>query len=129
MRHGRTMASVALATLMLAGVHGAGQAVARDMGLAPRFVATTKEGSAAKKANALRQFTGYVTAVDKTSITVEKRGKKPETRVFAKLDEMHSTGDVAKDARVTVYYRDDGGKAVAHRVVVKDGKSGSKKQG
>jgi hypothetical protein len=52
---------------------------------------------------------------------VEKRGKKPQTRVFSRHAEMKSTGDLEKDARVTVYYRDEGGRSVAHRVVVKDG--------
>ena len=76
-------------------------------------------GSTARAKNSLRQFTGYVTAIDKSSLTVEKRGKKPRTIVFAKDPEMRTTGDVEKDARVTVYYREDGGRAVAHRVVVK----------
>ena len=75
--------------------------------------------TSARAKNSLRQFTGYVTAVDKNSLTVEKRGKKPRTIVFAKDPEMRTTGDVEKDARVTVYYREDGGRAVAHRVVVK----------
>jgi len=78
---------------------------------------TTK--SSAKSKNSLRQFTGVVTALDKTSITVEKGGKKPKTMVFEKHAEMRTTGDVEKDARVTVYYREDGGHTVAHRVVVK----------
>jgi hypothetical protein len=33
--------------------------------------------------------------------------------------ELKTSGDLAKDARVTVYYRDEGGQAVATRVVVK----------
>jgi hypothetical protein len=83
--------------------------------------ASTKSSTAsATKAKAsYRQFTGYVTALDKNSLTVEKRGKSPTSRVFVRHAEMSSTGDVAKEARVTVYYRDEGGKAVAHRVVVK----------
>jgi hypothetical protein len=32
---------------------------------------------------------------------------------------MTTTGDVGKNARVTVYYRDESGRSVAHRVVVK----------
>jgi len=72
-----------------------------------------------KARNTLRQFTGIVTAMDKSGFTVEKQGKKPRTMVFVKHAEMKSTGDVAKDARVTVYYRDEGGQAVAHRVVAK----------
>ncbi|HEY2954365.1 MAG TPA: hypothetical protein VGK89_03830 [Candidatus Eisenbacteria bacterium] len=67
----------------------------------------------------MRQFSGYVTAVDKNSLTVEKRGKNPTSRVFARHAEMSTVGEVAKEARVTVYYRDEGGRAVAHRVVVK----------
>jgi len=50
---------------------------------------------------------------------VEKRGKQPVTRTFARHEDMTTTGDLARDARVTVYYREEGGKAVAHRVVVK----------
>lgn len=79
-----------------------------------------------RAANALRQFTGYVSAIDKQSITVEKRGKSPETRVFTKLDEISMTGDVEKDARVTVYFREEGGKAIAHKVVVKPARSSTK---
>lgn len=74
----------------------------------------------AKTRNTLRQFTGYVSSVDKTTLTVEKRGKKPQSRVFAKHDGLRTTGgDIEKDAHVTVYYREDGGRSVAHRVVVK----------
>ena len=75
--------------------------------------------SATKTRASYHQFTGYVTALDKSSLTVEKRGKNPTSRVFVKHAAMSTTGDVAKEARVTVYYRDEGGKAVAHRVVVK----------
>ena len=32
---------------------------------------------------------------------------------------MKTTGELEKDARVTVYYRDEGGQPVAHKVVVK----------
>ena len=88
-----------------------------------KSTSASKSGVSSSKAKAkklsLRQFTGVVTALDKTSITVEKGGKKPKTMVFTKHEEMHTTGDVVKDARVTVYYREDGGHVVAHRVVVK----------
>ena len=67
--------------------------------------------------------TGVVTALDQNTLTVEKRGKKPRTVVFTKHSEMKTTGDVGKNARVTVYYRDNGGRAVAHRVVVKPERS------
>jgi hypothetical protein len=74
--------------------------------------------STSKKVN-LRQFTGIVTALDKTTMTVEKQGKKPQSRVFTRPAELKTSGDLEKDAHVTVYYRDEGGQSVAHRVVVK----------
>ena len=89
---------------------------------AAKAASATKSGAprpSARSKSSLRQFTGVVTALDKTGITVEKSGKKPKTMVFAKHAEMRTTGDVAKDARVTVFYREDGGHIVAHRVVVK----------
>ena len=85
-------------------------------GAAPKTSAAT---SAPKSKAALRQFTGVVTAFDKTTLTVEKRGKKPQSRVFTRHAELETTGDLEKDARVTVYYRDEGSQVVAHRVVVK----------
>ena len=81
--------------------------------------AKTAVKSEAKAKNGQRQFTGFVTAVDKNTFTVEKRGRKPQTRVFARHAEIRTEGDLAKDARVTVYYRDQGGQAIAHRVIVK----------
>ena len=93
--------------------------------VAPRAstaVAAAKSTAAtrtSKPGSPQRQFTGYVTAMDKTTITVEKRGKKPQSRVFSRHAEIRTEGDLAKDARVTVYYRDQGGQAIAHRVIVK----------
>ena len=88
--------------------------------------ARTEASAGAKKSAAgLRQFTGYVTSMDATTVTVEKRGKKPETRVFTKHDELRTTGDVAKETRVTVFYRDEGGRSIAHRIVAKAGKAAS----
>lgn len=89
-----------------------------------RVEAATKKPSAtapaaAKKSYAFRQFTGVVTALDKSSLTVAKTGKLAKTVVFARHAEMKTTGDLEKDARVTVYYRDEGGQPVAHKVVVK----------
>ena len=84
----------------------------------------TAAPSTAKKAS-LRQFTGWVTALDKSTITVEKRGKNPRSMTFVKHDEMRTTGEIEKDARVTVYYREEGGRAVAHRVVVKSEGAGA----
>ena len=51
----------------------------------------------------------------------KKRGKQPSSRTFTRHEAMSTTGDLVKDARVTVYYRDERGKSVAHKVVVKAG--------
>ena len=81
---------------------------------------TSKQAAATTKASsAQRQFTGYLTAMDKNTITVEKRGKKPQSRTFSRHAELQTDGDLAKEARVTVYYRDEGGQSVAQRVIVK----------
>ena len=101
------------------------------LGATAAHAATKKSSSSSSKSeskakHSLRQFTGTVTALDKTSITVEKSGKKPKTMVFSKHDEMRTQGEIEKDARVTVYYREEGGQAVAHRVVVKAEKSTAK---
>jgi hypothetical protein len=81
--------------------------------------------SRSKSRNALRQFTGVVTAFDKNSITVEKGGKKPKTMVFARDVEMKTTGEIETDVRVTVYYREEDGRAIARRVVVRTEGPGS----
>jgi hypothetical protein len=84
---------------------------------APRKPATA---STSKRAGvALHQFSGVVTDLDKSSLTVAKSGKSPRTMTFSKHPEMRTTGDLEKDARVTVWYRDEAGHAVAHKVVVK----------
>lgn len=89
----------------------------------------TTAAKSAKARNAMHQFTGYVTALDKTTLTVERRGKNPRAMVFTKHEEMKTTGDIEKDARVTVYYRDNGGRSVAHRVVVKANVGGTASAG
>jgi len=98
-----------LAILPLATPRG-GNATAADR---------TTAASASKSKAGLKQFTGVVTAFDKTTLTVEKRGKKPQSRVFTRHAELKTTGELEKNAHVTVYYRTEGGQAVAHRVVVK----------
>lgn len=88
---------------------------------AAKAAASSKSSTASttKAKASYRQFTGYVTALDKNSLTVEKRGKNTTSKVFVRHAEMSTTGDVAKEARVTVYYRDEGGQSVAQRVIVK----------
>jgi len=112
MKHARMFAALAIAALLAAPAAG---------------LVTTAEAAAKKAATATatgkssdyRQFTGTVIALDASSITVEKSGKTPKQMVFSRHAGMRSTGDVAKDVRVTVYWRDDAGHPVAHRVVVK----------
>src|SRR5258706_6819496 len=109
MRQGRIqcLAWVAIVGALLVSLPVNARAVGRESVGQPRNVRTTQsakqpDGSsrARRVANTLKQFSGFVSAIDKTSITVERRGKKPETRVFTKLDEMRTSGDVEKDARV-----------------------------
>ena len=112
MRQGWIAVPLAAALLCAAPAIGASRAHAASSKGAATPTSTAKKP-------ALRQFTGWVTALDKGSITVEKRGKAPRTMTFTRHAEMTTTGDLAKDARVTVYYRDENGHATAHRVVVK----------
>jgi hypothetical protein len=115
MHHGRTWIALAL-TLALAA---AAQAPASPALAAKTSQTRTASTASAAKRKALHQFTGVVTAVDKSSITVEKGGKNAKTMVFTRDAEMHTDGDLARDARVTVYYRDEDGKPVARKVIVK----------
>ncbi|MFN8588420.1 MAG: hypothetical protein U0704_11555 [Candidatus Eisenbacteria bacterium] len=116
MKQGRWIASLALAAMLATVALPAAQAVA-----APRkSAATAVTASPKKKSYAFRQFTGVVSALDAGSLTVEKTGKQAKTMVFSKHENLKTTGELAKDARVTVYYREEGGRPVAHKVVVKD---------
>jgi hypothetical protein len=110
MKQGR-MLSLLLAALLAIAVAqpSSAAAAARKSAGAP----------AAKRAASLRQFTGVVTELDKASLTVEKSGREAKRVVFTRHPEMKTTGELAKDARVTVWYRDEQGHAVAHKVVVK----------
>ena len=102
--------------------------VAPRMDVADAAGKPSAETRAAKAKNGQRQFTGVVTAIEKNTFTVEKRGKKPQSRVFSRHAEIKTEGDLVKDARVTVYYREQGGQAIAHRVLVKP-ENGSPKGG
>jgi len=99
MRQGRTqqLVLVVMAGALLTGIAGSGHATIRETATRSRgaqAVRVAKQPDAAARtkraANVLRQFSGYVSAIDETSITVEKRGKNPETRVFTKHDEAAS---------------------------------------
>ena len=118
MKHARMLAPLALAAVLaisLTGFVPDASAAAKRSSKA----AAAESPAAPRKAAAYRQFTGTVVSLDAASITVEKGGKTPKQMVFTRHAAMRSTGDVEKDARVTVYWRDEAGKPVAHRVVVK----------
>jgi len=125
MKHARKLAPLALAVALVASLPGlAGTALAAAKRAPKTAPAAAETPAAPRKSTAYRQFSGTVVSLDASSITVEKGGKTPKQMVFARHAAMRSTGDVAKDARVTVYWRDEAGKAVAHRVVVKTATAG-----
>ena len=109
MKQGRLFLALGAALALMAAPHAA----------ASPDGASKTPASAARSRNSLRQFTGYVTALDRGSLTVEKRGRSPRTMTFTRDAAMETSGAVEKQARVTVYYRDEDGRAVAHRVVGK----------
>ncbi len=112
MKQGRMWLPLALAALFVVSTAPAFRADA----------ATHKPATTTAKARvALHQFTGIVTALDKTSLTVAKSGKNARTMVFVRDAEMRTTGELDKDARVTVWYREEAGRPVARKVVVKAG--------
>jgi len=113
MKQGRKVLTLCTALALVAITAGALPALAARGSNAS---ATTR---AAKARQTTHQFTGVVTALDKTTLTVEKGGKQPRTMVFTRNADMHTVGDLEKDARVTVYYREDGRETLAMRVVVK----------
>jgi hypothetical protein len=114
MKHARKLAPIALALMLVTPlVSGITTAEA-----APKREKQAATSAPAKRA-AYRQFTGTVVAIDGSSITVEKGGKSPKQMTFARAASMRSADDVAKDVHVTVYWRDEAGKPVAHRIVVK----------
>ena len=122
MKQGRKVLTLCMALALVAAA-----AAALPAHAARKPDATTSAASAKAK-QTTRQFTGVLTAMDKSSLTVEKGGKKPRTMVFARHAEMRTVGELEKDARVTVYYRADGRETVAVRVVVKpaDGSTGER---
>ena len=112
MQQGRLFLALGAALALMAAPHATHAATSPDG-------ASKTPASATRSRNSLRQFTGYVTALDRSSLTVEKRGRSPRTMTFTRDAEMETSGAVEKEARVTVYYRDEDGHAVAHRVVGK----------
>jgi hypothetical protein len=113
MKQGRMLVLFALAALLALTVTPAPRAEAAQR----KSVATT--ASVHRKTAALRQFSGIVTALDKGSLTVEKGGASAKSMVFTRSPETKTSGELAKDARVTVWYRDEDGRLAARKVVVK----------
>jgi hypothetical protein len=114
----RNWIGAVLPALLVLGL-SAGATVSEARATKVATPAAARSAKAPRSKNALHQFTGVVTAMDKASLTVEKDGKQPQTRTFVRDEQTLTSGDVARDARVTVFYRDENGRAVAHRVVVK----------
>ena len=108
-RNSRGAMTLALALLLATTVAG-------GVSAAPKKAAA---GAPAAVRTSDRQFTGTLVAIDAASLTVERGGRTPKQMTFARTARTRAAGDLAKDARVTVYWRDEGGKPVAHRVVVK----------
>ena len=103
MRHSRMLAPLALAAVLAASL--AAVAPAQAASKTSTKTASVDQPASPKKAPSYHQFTGTVVSLDESSITVEKGGKTPKQMVFTRHSEMRSTGDVAKDARVTVHCR------------------------
>lgn len=120
MKHARMFVALAVTALIVAPLLGGATRAEAASKRTPQAAT-----SAPSKAAGYRQFTGTVVAIDGSSITVEKGGKAPKQMVFARAASLRSTGDIAKDAHVTVYWRDEAGHPVAHRVVMKSAKAGS----
>jgi protein-disulfide isomerase len=119
MKQGRKVLTLCVALALVAAVAAALPArAARKSDASP----TT---TSAKARQAPHQFTGIVTALDKSSLTVEKGGKKPRTMTFTRDAETRTVGDLEKNARVTVFYRQEGRETMAVRVVVKPAGGGA----
>ena len=114
MKHARMFVPLAMAALLVAPLIS-GTTVANAAAKRSSHSAAT----APSKNAGYRQFTGTVLSMDGSSITVEKGGKAPKQMVFGRAASLRSTGEIEKGAQVTVYWRDEAGKPVAHRVVVK----------
>src|SRR5262245_23962698 len=133
MRQGWKAAGALLAALSFTWIVSAGVEAAPRRGAKTQSESGATAGESAPKTRRApkrsHQFTGYVTAVDKSSLTVERRGKNARQMVFVKHDAMRTSGEVEKDARVTVYYRDEDGRSIAYRVIAQTARPRSRKSG
>ena len=83
----------------------------------------TPSTKATEKAKA-HQATGKLVATTDTSLVIAKAvGKKKSEWTFARNGETKVQGNLAKDAKVIVYYDEENGKKIARRVKVLEPKS------
>ena len=83
----------------------------------------TPSTKATEKAKA-HQATGKLVATSDTSLVIAKAvGKKKSEWTFARTAETKVQGNLAKDAKVIVYYDEENGKKIARRVKVLEPKS------
>ncbi len=91
--------------------------------------ATGKAASSSAKATEKakdHQATGKVVAASDTNLVISKAvGKKKSEWTFARTADTKVQGNLAKDAKVTVYYNEENGKKIARRVKVLEPKSGA----
>ncbi|HET7224689.1 MAG TPA: hypothetical protein VFK69_03155 [Candidatus Eisenbacteria bacterium] len=112
MRQGRMILALAAALLFAVAL--------------PAHAAKSPASPASRASAGTHQFTGVVTALDHGSITVERSGRRAKTMVFVKHEPLTTTGDVAKNARVTVWYHDEDGHPVATRIVVRSAETAAR---
>lgn len=114
MKHAHKLAPWILTAALVAPV----VTTATNAAAAARHERRTASTETTKRAG-YHQFSGTVVAIDGSSLTVEKGGKKPQQMVFARAASLRPGDDLGKDSRVTVYWREEAGKPVAHRVVTR----------
>lgn len=114
MKHARKLTPWILAVALVAPL----ALSASHAAATPKRERQTTTSSSPKRAG-YHQFSGTVVAIDGSSLTVAKSGKTPKQMVFARAASLRPGDDLGKDSRVTVYWREEGGKAVAHRVVTR----------
>jgi hypothetical protein len=89
-----------------------------DIAFAAKKAASETKAKATKAKT--RQWTGTIVELAEGSLTVTKGKKKPKKMTFTRSSKTRVQGDLEEGSRVTVYYRTNGNKAEAHRIVVKE---------
>lgn len=106
---------VAAGAIAAAGQEPASKTAAKSTAKSTSKAKASSSADAAKKEH---QLTGTINAVSDTSLTIthrkNKEGKTETT--FTLSGDTKKDGELKKDAKVTVFYHEDGGKMVASRV-------------